>query len=124
MKPNPEQDTDRAAFEKWREQQDNSMLRAETAWQTIERAFYAGQAAKADSLTMQDVFEQVCVEAERVRQWQSDDGIAPYYDLAKALSRAAPFRKTVGITQAARCYKCGEEGLHMDNCPPFRKTGV
>jgi len=34
--------------------------------------------------TLQDVFEQVCVEAEKV--WQTDG-------LAKALLRAAPFRK-------------------------------
>jgi len=44
---------DREAFEKWREQQDNSILRAETAWQTIERAYqtaraeYAGEVALA-----------------------------------------------------------------------------
>lgn len=96
MKPNHEQDDDRAAFERLAMAMEWSVVRMGGHYydSEVECAWIAYQAAKADSRAMQDAFEQVCVEAEKVQQWQSDDGIAPYYDLAKALSLAAPFRKT------------------------------
>ena len=89
MKPNPEQDADRAAFEKWREQQDNSMLRAETAWQTIERAFYAGQAAKADSRALQDA----CAVLVRYDFWS--EGWNVYLEAAARTIREALRKKGV-----------------------------
>ena len=97
MKPNPEQDADRAAFEKWvaLNCKNQTIFRdglGEYCDHTTYGDWVVWQAAKADIRAMQDAFEQVCAEAEKVQQWQSDDGIAPYYDLAKALTLAAPFR--------------------------------
>lgn len=99
MKPNPEQDADRAAFEKWclEIRADINLLDAYNS--TARQAYEAGyQAAKADSRAMQNAFEQVCKALHELAmlddEAQTEAYRNAYFNAHKALSLAAPFRKT------------------------------
>lgn len=95
MKPNPEQDADRAAFEKWclEIRADINLLDAYNS--TARQAYEAGyQAAKADSRAMQNAFERVCGLVYQIAVLNAGEN-KPIADWSKqALSLAAPFRKT------------------------------
>lgn len=71
MKPNPEQDADRAAFEKWYSKEFSHVWHPQIGPEDTNHyvaQFDCWQAAKADSLAMQDAFEQVCVALKRIRK--------------------------------------------------------
>ena len=97
MKPNPEQDADMAAFEKWASLPENrfNLGCGSTGIykEPLTRGAYAGwqaaKADKADSRAMQDAFEQVCVCLQRYI-----DGYGCRASAGYSLSLAAPFRKT------------------------------
>lgn len=94
MKPNPEQDANRAAFEKaWVEAQQYDDGWSDAAWRVW-------KAAKADSRAMQEALVALVQAKERKDNYGKDD--STYLDMkveawAKAytaLSLAAPFHKT------------------------------
>ena len=119
MKPNPEQDADRAAFEKWTTREPGTYAYHHEcgAWQAAKADSRAMQTATIGSdntqtvynlleerKQMQGAFEQVCAAATALA-----DDFSEYYDdseeqngerlhtvhkMRKILSLAAPFRKT------------------------------
>lgn len=107
MKPNPEQDADRAAFEKaakvymWEYGpflRDCNDIDATRTYELhhVEDAWNMWQAAKADSRAMQDAFEQVCHRLGNIKYALNNEANALHTignEVSYGLMVAAPFRK-------------------------------
>ena len=89
MKPNPEQDADRAAFEKW--------TTREPGTYAYHHECGAWQAAKADSRAVEYAFEQVCHRLDNIKYALNNEANALHTignEVSYGLVVAAPFRKT------------------------------